>query len=71
MNDSQTFVTGKGGAALDLSPDELKEIVREALSAVRENSRVLAIIPDKTRDDNTALLFPAAAAVLAGKPVAR
>ena len=71
MNDSQTLVTGKGGADSDLSPDELAEIVRQALSAVREHSRVLAIIPDKTRDDNTALLFPVAARVLAGKPVAR
>jgi nickel-dependent lactate racemase len=70
MNDSQAYVTGKGGADFDLTPDELFEIVREALSAVRENSRVLAIIPDKTRDDNTDLLFPAAARILAAKTVA-
>jgi nickel-dependent lactate racemase len=69
MNDSQNFVTGKGGALADLSPLELREIVREALAAVRENSRVLAIIPDKTRDDNTDLLFPIAAAALAEKNV--
>ena len=71
MNDFQTFVTGNGGAQSDLTPDELYEIVREALSAVRENSRVLAIIPDKTRDDNTDLLFPFAAQILATRKVAK
>ena len=69
MNDSQKFITGKGAPEFDLSPDELDEIVREALSGIRENSRVLAIIPDKTRDDNTDLLFPTAARVLAEKNI--
>jgi lactate racemase len=71
MNDSKIPVTGKGAPEADMSPDELYEIVREALSTVAENSRVLAIIPDKTRDDNTDLLFPFAARILAGKNIAK
>jgi lactate racemase len=71
MSNSKTFVTGKGAPEADLTPDELFQILREALSAVPENSRVLAIIPDKTRDDNTDLLFPLAAQILAGQNIAR
>ncbi len=71
MNNSKTFVTGKGAPEDDLPPDEIFQIISEALSRVAENSRVLAIIPDKTRDDNTDLLFPFAAKVLAGRNIAR
>ena len=38
----------------------LTEIVEQALDVVQPGERVLAIIPDKTRDDNTHVLFPAA-----------
>jgi lactate racemase len=55
---------GKGAADLDLSPAELREIVEQALLSVGPGARVLAIVPDKTRDDNTDLLFPAAAEIL-------
>ena len=36
------------------------EIIHDALAVVQRGERVLAIIPDKTRDDNTDLLFPIA-----------
>ena len=42
----------------------LSTIVTEALEVVQPGERVLAIIPDKTRDDNTHILFPIAADVL-------
>lgn len=38
----------------------LSEIVHQALEVVQPGERVLAIIPDKTRDDNTHELFPIA-----------
>ncbi|HKX83746.1 MAG TPA: lactate racemase domain-containing protein, partial [Pyrinomonadaceae bacterium] len=52
---------GFGDREGDLTNDELGQIVSEALTGIPANSRVLAIIPDKTRDDNTHILFPAAA----------
>ncbi|HWS90058.1 MAG TPA: lactate racemase domain-containing protein [Pyrinomonadaceae bacterium] len=55
---------GKGAPDLDLSPAELRAIVEQALLTVGPGARVLAIIPDKTRDDNTDLLFPFAAEIL-------
>ena len=57
-------IVGKGGPDLDLSPAELRAIVEQALLTVGPGARVLAIIPDKTRDDNTDLLFPFAAEIL-------
>ena len=56
---------GNGGPDLDLSPAELRANVEQALLTVGPGARVLAIIPDKTRDDNTDLLFPFAAEILA------
>jgi nickel-dependent lactate racemase len=47
---------------LDLST--LATIVEQALEPVKPGERLLAIIPDKTRDDNTDLLFPIAASFL-------
>lgn len=41
-----------------LSPADLRQIVRDALHAIPAGARVLAVIPDRTRDDNTDLLFP-------------
>src|SRR5512139_478173 len=60
---------GQGRPGLALSALELRNIVAEALAGVPEGSRVLAIVPDRTRDDNTDVLFPAAAEVLAGRHV--
>lgn len=61
--------TGKGAPELDLSTEELRAIIRQALLGIGPGARVLAIIPDKTRDDNTDILFPAAAEILASRPV--
>ena len=64
-------VIGSGAPELDLPPAELRSIVDEALLSIGPGARVLAIIPDKTRDDNTDLLFPFAAQVLAERSVAK
>lgn len=49
---------------------DLSRIVHQALDDVRHGERVLAIIPDKTRDDNTHVLFPLVAEFLAQRDVA-
>jgi nickel-dependent lactate racemase len=67
---ARAFV-GKGSADSDLSPDELREILEQSLMQVAPGARVLAIIPDKTRDDNTDVLFPFAAEILSGRRVAQ
>lgn len=64
-------VVGRGAANLSLSTEELREIVAEALDPISLGERVLAIVPDKTRDDNTHLLFPFAAQILAQKNIAQ
>jgi nickel-dependent lactate racemase len=53
---------------LDLST--LTEIVHQALDIIQPGERVLAIIPDKTRDDNTHQLFPVASEFLTKRGVA-
>jgi nickel-dependent lactate racemase len=65
------MVVGMGSATSSLSIPDLRAIVEEALSDIRPAERVLAIIPDKTRDDNTDLLFPMAAQFLARRNVAQ
>src|SRR5215216_3869032 len=55
-------------SGLDLST--LTDIVQQALNVIQPRERVLAIIPDKTRDDNTHLLFPVANDFLAKRGVA-
>jgi len=67
----EAFVVGEGGSDLDLSAVELREILSQALSAAEAGSRVLAIVADKTRDDNTSLLFPLAAQLLAERRIAK
>src|SRR5436305_12941090 len=64
-------VVGKGAPELDLSPEELRAILEQALLTIAPGARVLAIIPDKTRDDNTHTLFPFAAEILAAESVAQ
>src|SRR2546430_591402 len=64
-------LAGQGSPDLDLSNAELSEIVAQALQNIEPGERVLAIIPDKTRDDNTEILFPIAAQFLAWKQVAQ
>ena len=60
--------------ATDLITDGLElstltEIVQQALEVIQPGERVLAIIPDKTRDDNTHQLFPVASEFLAKRGV--
>src|SRR2546422_1444102 len=62
---------GKGSPDLDLAPSELRAILEQALLSIAPGARVLAIIPDKTRDDNTDVLFPFAAEILAARNVAQ
>jgi nickel-dependent lactate racemase len=50
-----------------LSPPDLRDAVRQALGHIHVGARVLAVIPDKTRDDNTDLLFPMISEELAGR----
>ena len=64
-------VVGEGSASTDLAPRELRQILEQALLHVAPDARVLAIIPDKTRDDNTNLLFPFAAEILSARGVAK
>jgi hypothetical protein len=62
-------VIGHGSAHAALSDAELRAIVEQALAGIAGGSRVLAIVPDRTRDDNTHLLFPMASQCLRGKGV--
>ena len=50
-----------------LSAADLRQSVRDALRAVPAGARVLAVIPDRTRDDNTDLLFPMLSQELAAR----
>src|SRR5881628_266140 len=62
---------GKGSPEFDLSRDELRAILEHALMSIAPSARVLAIIPDKTRDDNTDVLFPFAAEILSARNIAQ
>ncbi len=62
---------GWGGAADALDAQDLRAIVDQALAEVPADARVLAIVPDRTRDDNTHLLFPMAAQALAGRRISK
>lgn len=64
-------VVGRGAAGLSLSKEELRAIVAEALGEIGAGARVLAIVPDKTRDDNSDVLFPFAAEILTQKNIAQ
>src|SRR5882724_620135 len=66
-----TQVIGEGSAQLELTDAELCAIVEQALDVIEPGERVLAIVPDKTRDDNTDILFPFAAEVLTHRSVGR
>ena len=50
---------------------DLRQIAREALRVIPAGARVLAVIPDKTRDDNTDVLFPIVSQALADGGAAR
>src|SRR6185436_18630277 len=66
-----TAVLSPPAAARVLTADEMRAIVGEALAGVRPGTRVLAVIPDKTRDDNTDLLFPMVSQALAARGAGR
>jgi len=53
-----------------MTPVDLTPIVHHALDVIQRGERVLAIIPDKTRDDNTHQLFPIANEFLTQRGVA-
>ena len=57
-------------SARELAPADLRAIVRDALASIRPGARVLAIVPDKTRDDNTDVLFPMISEELAARGAA-
>ncbi len=71
MNHFEQFVIGKGSPEADLMPDEVFSILSDTLARVSANSRVLVILSDKTRDDNTDLLFPFAAQILAERNISK
>ena len=62
---------GTGSAEADLSRTDLHAILEQSLLGVAPGARVLSIIPDKTRDDNTDILFPIAAEVLQARQISQ
>jgi nickel-dependent lactate racemase len=60
-----TSVIGTGSATADLTPADMRPIVEEALCSIAPGSRVLAVVSDRTRDDNTPELFPLISQTLA------
>ena len=62
---------GKGSPESDLSPAQLRETLEQALLRIAPGARVLAVIPDKTRDDITDVIFPFAAEILSARQVAQ
>ncbi len=62
---------GTGGRDVSLTRLEMRAILETALAAVPRGSRVLAIVPDKTRDDGTHVMFPMAAQILATRGAAK
>jgi nickel-dependent lactate racemase len=60
-------VIGRGAANANLSVDDMRPIVEDALASVPAGSRVLAVISDRTRDDNTPDLFPLISRVLSAR----
>ncbi|HEY2930652.1 MAG TPA: lactate racemase domain-containing protein [Acidobacteriota bacterium] len=49
---------GIGGAEVDLDSTAIRAIVKETFASCRPGRTILAIVPDKTRDDLTDVLFP-------------
>ena len=64
-------MTGTGAPEADLTAADFRKILGQALSNVSSGERILAIISDKTRDDNTPELFPIAAEILAEKNISK
>lgn len=60
-------ITGASEEAGILTPATMRAIVRDAVRTVPPGSRVLAVISDRTRDDNTPVLFPMVSQELAAR----
>lgn len=60
-------VFGEGSRDSNLGRPALREIIARSLDAIPEGSRIVAIIPDKTRDDITDVLLPMAIDELTSK----
>jgi len=60
-----TSVLGTGAASADLKVIDMRPIVEEALHSIGRGARVLAVVSDRTRDDNTPELFPVVSQTLA------
>jgi nickel-dependent lactate racemase len=63
----ETDLFGEGSRDANLGRVAMREIIARALDAVPEGARIVAIVPDKTRDDTTHLLLPMAIDELTGK----
>lgn len=53
-----TSLVGNGSASSVLVESDFRKIVEQALETVPAKAKVLAVIPDTSRDDNTHILFP-------------
>lgn len=62
-------VVGKGSPGTALSVTDVRDIAEDALASVTADRKVLAIIPDTSRDDNTHILFPIIDEILRSKCV--
>ena len=62
-------VVGQGSPHGGLTATTLADIVEQALGVIEVGERVLAIVPDKTRDDNTDILFPITSSLLRDRVV--
>jgi nickel-dependent lactate racemase len=51
-------MVGAGCSSTVLTPADMRRIVHDAIQGVQPRARVLAVVPDRTRDDNTDVLFP-------------
>lgn len=71
MKINENFVTGNGAPEADLTAVDISPIIARSLSEIPAGARVLAILSDKTRDDNTDLLFPLAAQILAERKISK
>src|SRR6476646_3477360 len=60
-----TSVTGTGAPSAKLTATDMRPIVEDALLGIKPGSRVLAVVSDRTRDDNTPELFPLVSQTLA------
>lgn len=68
-NENENKLFGIGEKNADLTAVELREFVEKSLTKIEFGKKVLAIIPDQTRDDNTSFLFSLTARILAEKGV--